>query len=201
MIAKTYYTLTSKEQDAFVEFLKEARKETSQPAHENMWDDDWKNKNHTLPYILENTDRFCNKGLYNILFDGTTVVACGGVYISAFCPELAIAGTRTWIKKDYRNKSIAREYLLPLHKEWAIENNCKAIGLTFNDYNKNIIKIWKRIRFGESRNPREPRHIFYKNFIEVPFPVSIQYTSQWLIYEQLDPLFKFDWTSIQVDNI
>lgn len=195
-----YSDLSTTQRSIFFNFLKETHEEIKQSAHENMWDDNWQNKNNTLPYILENTNRFRSKGEYNILFDNNTVVAAGGVYISPFCSELAIAGTRTWINKDYRNKSIAREYLLPAHKKWAIENGCKAVALTFNDYNKNIIKTWKRIRLGESRVPRKAYHIFYKNFIELPFPVSVQYTSQWLIYEQLDASFNFDWTSIRLDN-
>jgi hypothetical protein len=68
--------------------------------------------------------------------------------------------------------------------------------LTFNDYNKNIIKIWQRTRLGETREPRRSHHMFYKNFNEVLFPVIIQYTTQWAIYERLDDSFDFDWQTI-----
>ena len=33
--------------------------------------------------------------------------------------------------------------MLPLHKRWAIENKCEIIALSFNEYNKNIIEIFK----------------------------------------------------------
>jgi hypothetical protein len=196
MLTKSYYNLTNSENDSFIEFLKEASTETTQPAHENMWDDEWENKNNTLPYLLEKTDRFKSRGAYNIIFDNNVVVACSGIYTSAFCSDLAIAGTRTWINKDYRNKSIARDILVT-EKAWAIENKFKAVGICFNDYNKNLINIWKRIRLGEKRTPRQSHHLFYNGVNELEFPVTIQYTKQWIIFEKLDPAFDFDWELIR----
>jgi hypothetical protein len=43
---------------------------------------------------------------------------------------------------------------------------------------------------------RQSHHLFYNGAIEVDFPVTIQYTKQWVMYEQLDPSFVFDWTII-----
>jgi len=194
---RTYQDLTPIQKEAFFSFLKEARNEITQPAHENMWDDDWINNPATLPYILEKTTRFSVDGIYHIAFDSETIIGCSGVYTSTFCSELAIAGTRTWIKKEYRNLSLPRELLLPIEKSWAIKNKFKAIAVCFNDYNKNIITLWKRIRFGEKRTPRQPHHMFYNDMNELEFPVNIQYTKQWLIYEKLDPLFDFDWGIIK----
>lgn len=192
-----YSELTSSEQVKFFDFLKESSTEITQPAHCNMWADDWNNKNNTLPYILVHTDRFSKDGQYNIAFDGNVIIGCSGVYTSSFCKELAIAGTRTWIKKEYRNKSIARDILLPAEKEWAIKNKFKAIGICFNEYNKNMPKIWKKIRFGEKRTPRQSHHLFYNGVNELEFPVTIQYTKQWIMYEKLDPSFEFDWSTIK----
>ena len=192
-----YKNLTEIQHSIFFNFLKNTRKETTQPAYHNMWDDDWSNNTSTLPHLLEKTDRFKIGGNYHIIFDNDNIVGCSGIYTSAFCPELAIAGTRTWIHKDYRNNSIARNVLLPAEKAWAIENKFKAIAICFNDYNKNMPKIWKRIRFGEKRTPRQSHHIFYNGVNELEFPVTIQYTKQWVMYEKLDPVFDFDWSSIK----
>jgi|694.fasta_scaffold10038_21 hypothetical protein len=192
-----YSDMTLPQRDIFFEFLKEARKETTQPAHENMWDNDWKNKNNTLPYLLERTNRFTTGGEYHVAFDGDQIVGCSGVYTSAFCKDLAIAGTRTWVAKNYRHLSIAREILLPAEKSWAIENNFKAIAICFNDYNKNLTKIWKRLRLGEKRTPRQSHHMFFNGVNALEFPVTIQYTKQWIMYEKLDPSFDFDWDSMK----
>jgi hypothetical protein len=193
----SYQDLTPNQNQIFFEFLKEARNETTQPAHENMWDDDWNNNSATLPYLLVNTTRFTMGGKYHIAFDGDNIIGCSGIYTSAFCPDMAIAGTRTWIKKEYRNLLLPREFLLPAEKAWAIENKFKAIAICFNDYNKNLIKLWQRIRLGEKRTPRQSHHLFYNGVNELEFPVTIQYTKQWVMYEKLDPLFEFDWSTIR----
>ena len=192
-----YSALSTFQRDVFFDFLKEASLELDQPAYENMWNNDWKNKNNTLPYLLEYTNRFTSGGKYHVIFDGDQIVGCSGVYTSAFCKELAIGGTRTWVSKEYRHLSVAREVLLPAEKAWAIENNFKAIAICFNDYNKNMTKIWKRVRLGEKRTPRQLHHMFFNGVNELEFPVTIQYTKQWIMYEKLDPTFDFDWLSIK----
>ncbi len=184
----------------FYSFLKSTQLE-SKPANTNMWHDEWSNAKHTLPFILNNTERFNNgNGVYHIVFDGETIVACGGVYISNFSQDVALIGVRTWVNKIYRNQSILREHLLPIQKSWCQEKNIKIIALTFNDYNKNLIQVFQKRRLGETKEritTRQPHHLFYNNLIKVEFPVVIQYTKQWVIYETLDSTFNFDWKSIE----
>jgi hypothetical protein len=192
-----YYNLSIKERQSFYEFLKDASTEEDQPAHSNMWDLKWETKTNTLPYILTHTDRFKKNGSFYVLFDNSVVVACSGAYTSNFSNDVALLGVRTWIHRNYRHKLISREYLLPAQKAWAITTNHKIAALTFNDYNKNIIKIWNRKRLGEIRSVREPRHFGYDNVHIVDFPVNIQYTKQWVIYEKLDSNFTFDWDDIK----
>jgi hypothetical protein len=193
----TYDRIDIDQKEIFFNFLQETKKETAQPAHRNMWDDDWVNNTNTLPYLLEKTDKFKIGGIYHIAFDNSKVVGCSGVYTSAFNTDLAIAGTRTWIAKDYRNLSIAREIFLPIAKDWALRNNFKAVGICFNEYNKNIIEIWNRLRLGEERSKRQPHHFCYNGVNKVPFPVTIQYTKQWIIYEKLHIDFNFNWDTIK----
>lgn len=184
--------------DDFFNFCQQASLENTQPASINMWSNEWQDQPNTLPYILTKTDRFSEpNGEFFLLYKGNDIVGCSGVYISEFSKSIAIAGVRTWISPPYRNLALPREYLLPAQKEWAINQNLKTIALTFNEYNKNIITLWKRMRLGEKRSARESRHIFYNGLIELDFPVCIQYTKQWLIYEKLDPSCLFDWNNIQ----
>ena len=132
----------------FFSFLKKASLETSQPAYVNLWDDNWQNATHTLPYILEKTNRFNNgNGKFYILINGTDIAGCSGVYRSSFCNEVALAGTRSWISKSYRHRSLLKTHFFPTQKLWAIENGCKQIALTFNEYNKKLIEVFKRTRF------------------------------------------------------
>lgn len=201
---KTYSTLTKAEKKKFYEFCKSASLETDQPAAKNMWDDNWKTCDYTLPYILEYVHRFSSpKGEFFILFDKKEIVGCSGIYISDFDPNIAVAGVRTWINKQYRHQTLNRDYFLPIQKQWAIDKDLKIVLLTFNDYNRNIIKIFKRGRLGEQAgrtSSREPHHLFYLGLNEIEFPINVQYTKQWGIYERLDSSWDFDWTLIRFDN-
>jgi hypothetical protein len=191
-----FYELSTDQVDNFFSFLK-SQQTTNDPAWTNMWDDNWQNKANTLPYILIQTNKYNGaNGAFYVVYDDEKVVACGGVSKLATNAFIAIAGTRTWIAEEYRHQCIARNYLLPKHKAWAIKNKCKQVAVTFNEYNKNIIVIWKRNRLGENRGPREPHHLCYSNLNEVAFPVIIQYTPQWVIYEKLDVDWQFNWQCI-----
>lgn len=195
-IFKNYYELNDIDKKLFFNFLNNAANEIKQPAHENMQTNNWANKTNTLLYILEKTDRFKN-GLFSVLFDDNKVAACSGSYISDFSKEVAILGVRTWIASGYRNKLVSRDYILPYQRQWAVNNNCKIVALTFNEYNKNLIKLWNRIRLGESRPARKLHHFGYKNLSTLDFPVTIQYTKQYVLYEKINDNFEFDWSNIR----
>ena len=193
-----YYNLNDAQHALFVKFLQECHDEVSQPAHENMWDNDWENKPNTLFYILNKTNRYEHNGCYNVLFENNQIIACSGCYTSSFHPKILISGSRTWIHKSHRHRLLAREYLLPFEKKYGISNNYSCIILTFNDYNKNLIHLWVRKRLGESRTIRQPKHFGYNGVNIVDFPVTINYTKQYVIYEILDPSFYFNWQSISI---
>lgn len=192
----SYYSLTEVEQKYFLNYLSQVQDKS--PAFENMWDDDWSNKPNTLPYILERTDKFkCTNGDYFIIYDEDNITGMGGVYYSSFNKFIALAGVRTWVNPRYRNRALLKENLLPYHRAWAMKNNCRLIALTFNDYNKNIIEIFKRNRAG---TPRLEHNLFYNGLIEVKFPVMILKTPQWVIYEKLDLDWEFNWNIIKADQ-
>jgi len=197
---EVYESLTEFQKLGFYYFCENASKETNQPANVNMWHWDWRNQSNTLPYILEYTNRFKEpNGVFHVMSIGDTMVACGGVYISDFSPNVAILGARTWVHERYRNQQLIRNYILPEQKKWAVEHGASCLALTFNEYNKNISVLFKRTRMGEDHNRlhnREPKHLFYNNFNEVPFPVTIQHTQQYVIYENLSNEV-FDWSALK----
>lgn len=197
----SYNSLTKKQKKEFFNFCKNESYEITQPAYSNMWSEHWENETNSLLYLLEATDRFDSPdGEFNIVYCGNEIAAVGGVYKSNFNNAISLAGTRAWASKPYRNTQIFRNVLLPYHKQWSIKSGCKAVALCFNDYNKNIINTFKRTRLGEKRtvSDREPHHLFYTGLHEVEFPVVIQYTPQWVIYEKLDADWNYDWKEISV---
>ena len=198
MNVKTYQSLTVQEKTYFFDYLSKIG--TNEPATVNMYDIDYEHKPNTLPYILNNTNRFVgDNGNYYILYDKENIIACSGVYKSDFDENIIIAGSRTYVDVNYRNRSILRDYILTEHKKWAIENNGKIILLCFNEYNKNVIEVFKRRRLGETLdriNTRTSKHLFYNGLNELDYPVNIQYTKQYIIYEKLSD-YEYNWSNIK----
>lgn len=197
----SFYSLTPEEKQNFYMFCKEQSAELSQPAAINMWHDEWILHDNTLPYMLEMGLRFQKPlGDFNILMLDSKFIACGGIYQSAFCSDISIAGCRTWVSKEFRNNNLIRDWLLPAQKQWSIDHNYKMVCISFNEYNRNIINTFKRTRLGEGRktSDRKPHHLFYTGLHEVQFLTNIQCTPQWVIYEKLDPNYSFNWELIKV---
>lgn len=192
----SFYTLSKKEQQLFFDFCKVSYYSSVLPAAANMWHEKWEEHPNTLPFLLLKTNRFKNKGEFFVITDNNKFVACGGVYVSDFSDDIAIAGTRCWVDTCYRNKLIVREILLPQHKIWCIKNNIKQIALSFNNYNKSLIATFKRQSIAGYKSKRKPHHLFFKNFNELSFLVTVRNTKQWVIYEKLDDTWEFNWRSI-----
>lgn len=205
-IVKPYQSLTKEEHEQFYRFLAVQSQETDQPASENMWADDWENKPGTVPYLLNKTGDFIkgNGEMFVVILKSSgKVIGMSGISRSHFHEDIALGGVRTWIKSSMRNRGLPREHLLPRQKHWAIKYNYKIVALTFNEYNKNIIQIFKRSRFNEpldKEKGRLPRHLFYNGLMEVPFPVKIMGKKQWVIYEKFDHNWDFDWETIRWDD-
>jgi len=143
--------------------------------------------------LFETLSRF---KLFNLVYDGNMPIACGGTYISDFDPDFAFIGVRSYILPEYKHKQIIRNYILTAHKQWAIDNTIKAIGVSFNEYNKNMIRFWDKARLSITKQERLPQHLFYSNFNEVPFPLEIRNTKQYVAYEKLEN-WEYDWKSLK----
>jgi len=185
--------------DKFEEFCKTASLDTKQPAASNMYNENWEVKPNTLPYKIFVEQLYAPpKGTFTLLLDDqNNIIACSGAYRSEFCPDLLIAGARTWVIEGYRNRRLVRDYLLPADRKFAVDNGYKAVALSFDFYNKNLAKLWQQARLGGKRATRQSHHMFYNGLIEVEFPVVIQNSPQWVIYEKLTENWEFKWESIK----
>ena len=158
---------------------------------ESLLDD----KNKTTYNMKELMNTLYRFGTFNIVYDREKAIACGGAYVSEFDPNFALIGVRSYVLPEYKNKLVIRNYILTEHKKWAIQNGMQAIGLSFNEYNKNAIKLWSKPRLGSTKLVREPNHFGYLNLNEVPFPVTIQNTKQYVLYENLNS-WLYEWENI-----
>jgi hypothetical protein len=178
--------------DDVLEFCKNQFDEST--VSNNMWSENWMHDSSTLLYILQKNERFSkDSGTFHLLYDDDTIIGCGGVYISDFSPHVAIAGNRTWIDKKYRNLQYMKNYILVENKAWVTKKAVDVIALSFNSYNKNVIKLFIK---GMNIGTRTERHVFYNNFNILDFSVIIQHTPQWVIYENLTD-FRYDWTTLR----
>ena len=191
---KRYSELSSAQRTKFWQVLEQQCIEDASPAMVNMSSAEWRTDSATLRYLLEVDNKFA-EGDYYILYLNREPVASGGVYLSEWHRDIAMAGIRTWVHTLHRNKFLAAEYILPACKSWAVKNNCKIVTLTFNEYNRRLITTWTRIRAGERADrikQRRPDMMFYSGVKQVDKAVKINYTKQWVIYEQLVPM-EFNW--------
>ena len=195
-IFENNYHITHK--DKILEYCCNAFEEKTEPSHVNMWHKDWKNINSTFPYLLYNSNRFSNgNGDMFVLFDDDdNILAVSGVNISEFDNNVALGGVRTWLNKDMRGQFVVGRYLLPIQLKWATEVGCKIVALTFNDYNKRLIPYFARSGFGIQKK-RNPNSMFYNGQHILDFPVTINYTKQWVIYHKIDETYFPDWDSIK----
>lgn len=181
----------------FFSFCKSAFEEKDQPAHTNMWDDNWQTNDNTLLYHLFISKRLCSEtGETFVLKKDDNIIAVSSIYVSPFDSKVAIGGVRSWVINEYRGKFMIGRYLLPLQLAWAKNKNLKIIALTFNEYNHKLINYFKRSGFGIKKN-RNPNSLFYNGLHEVGFPINLQYTKQWAIYHKIDENYIPDWNNIR----
>ncbi len=200
---KSFSSLSDKERHIVFEYIKHvALEEAKDLAAVNMWNPDWENDPKTLMYMLCKTDTLTgDNGEYYLIFDELGEVACSaGVYRSEFDKSFGVA-TRLWVRKKYRNLRLGGVTVLKAVRKWCIEHNCKACGLTLNQYNRHIVTVYKRKGVGVSFKPSlKEDEFFYNGITEVDFPVTIKYTKQWVAYEKLDSMYEFDWESIRAND-
>jgi hypothetical protein len=190
------YYLTHK--DLILDYCKQAFSEKEQPGHVNMWHHDWEEQIATLPYLLYCSDRFSNNnGEMFLLFDNNNnIVGISGVNVSEFDKNVALGGVRTWLDKDLRGQFVMGRYVLPHQLSWATGLSLKTLALTFNDYNKRLIPYFTRSGLGIQKK-RKPGSLFYNGQYALDFPVTINYTKQWIIYHKIDENYMPNWDSIK----
>lgn len=184
-------------QNRFLDFCQSAYQLKADPAHVNMWRDNWVNRPETLPYILFKSEKFSqDKGEFFVLEIDGNIEAVSGIYRSEFDEKVAIGGVRSWVNQNYRGKFLIGRYVMPWQVSWAKDNHYKTIALTFNEYNKKLINYFVRSGFGIEKK-RNEKSLFHKGVNVVPFSVKIQNTEQWAIYDKLDTDYEPSWEKIK----
>ena len=179
-----------------LEWCDRISKEDEKPAAYNMRIDNWENEKDTLAHILWNKTRFDGRGEYFFLEYRGRIIAGSGIYRSDFHNQVAIGGVRAFINKEFRSQFLLARHVLPAQLAWATPKDYKAILLTFNDYNKNMIKMFTKTGLGVKKN-RTPDMLFYNGVHVIDYPILIKNVPQWAIYHKIDESFDFNWQTIK----
>lgn len=190
------YYITHK--DAILNYCKQAYTEKDQPGHANMWHPEWENIPATFPYIVYSSNRFKNSnGIMLLLVDeNDNILGTSGANVSEFDRNVVLGGVRTWLNKELRGQFMMGRHVLPHQLSWATELGFKTLALTFNDYNKRLLPYFARSGLGIKKK-RMPGSLFYNGQHILDFPVTINYTKQWVVYHKIDELYQPDWESIR----
>ena len=158
------------------------------PGSVNLDTVNWENKPHTLLHTLIKEKRFNSESRSNYLLleKGDHYIAGSGFYPLKNDHNVCILSTRTYVIKTERGKLLNGYFLLPEQIKLAKELNYKSLILTFNEYNLWLKKSIHRASFNQSKFAGLKIPDSYKNWKPLDYPVTIQYTKQWCLYQHLD---------------
>ena len=154
--------------------------ESGHPAEINMRYSDWESNPASLFYLIYKEQRLVgSSGQYFVLNDNGNTAAGSGVYVK---DNTAILLVRSWIIPEFRSKWLLHEHLLPLQLTWARSQAAKDAMITVNEYNKNLLVIFKRAM----RSERHPMSKWYKDAVISDEPEIIKNVPQWTVKFNLD---------------
>lgn len=166
-------TILPDELDHLAKFLKEC--DTSDdPAAVNM---QWQEPAGFL-YNVKTKQRWCRgQGQIFLILDQDRPVAISCVEFPERSYSWAVAGVRTWITPAYRSRQLAN-FFLNKHLQWAAQQNCNFMLLTFNDYNR---AAWLAV----DRDPKYRRAANWSDWWDdcyaVPKKIEVRHTLQWCV--------------------
>jgi hypothetical protein len=158
---------------------------------ENIYHENWEEKSNTLPYLIYKSNQFKENGDFFIKLycDNKVqkVAMTSGVYISDFDKNVAVINVRFSVAPFYLGvTSWFKKPMTPYVTNWAIKNNCKAVLVTVNEYNRKILPVL--VRTGLSTD----------NKVEIlPFPIYYKYTKQYCCYSYIDKNYEIDWECLK----
>lgn len=176
--------------------------ETTSPKIATNWKvTEWELEPACLLHVLLIQQRFDTGGLC-LLYEDDSIVAISGFYQSDIHPDIHIFGVRAWVLQEKRRNLLIAENILPLQLNRMIQNEAKIGVITFTDRTKSFATLIER----SNKNYVEGKPLFffgdrypqlYRDMRMVPYPVTINFTKQWILVKKLDTHFDFDFESIK----
>ena len=117
--------------------------------------------------------------MFSLLYDNNKLIGFAGAY--KHTNDILICLIRAYTRKKYRSKTLLGTYILPEEIKFAKEIGCEKAWLTFNDYNKDIYNMLKRVSKGKGviLGTKTPNIFKQATFYEEP--MIIQNTMQYVV--------------------
>lgn len=168
----------------------------------NMDPVDYENKPHTLLYKLY-VEKVFDSGGYGLYIENEQVLGGSGYYASSWHPDLYVYAVRSYTPpnmfKKYSMSDMMYEQMELIKNRGG---NCCMI--TWNEYNIPLMN-----RFLYVNQPENHKYSFCENGLWyrktgvriqphqlLEFPVTYNYTKQWVTYIMFDQKFESEFTSI-----
>lgn len=182
---------------ALTRFCKRAELDSS-PTSENMAFTNWQINNASLLYLLKIEQRLTwPKGCFYIVYEKNDIVACSGLYISEFSPDIIIGGVRAYTLSEFRTKYIHGNIIFPKQIQTAKEKGAKLFLLSFNSYNDKLYKFIVRGSQGKGTAFGLGFSDTYKNFQLHDKQIIIKNVPQTILKLPLEENYEYDFSNIE----
>jgi len=185
-------TITESEIQSIIEFCDSNSNDSNYRYQHHTFEQD-KNNWYTLMFkegrFLKDIGGLC------VAYEGDNIIAISGYSQSDINPNIFIGGIRTLKAVDHRDFSTIIEYIIPYQRQTIIDRGGRCViflietekQASFYRLARNM-SVRKRIK-NEDRN-------YYTTFSTLDYPIHINNSILNVVYEYLDPNYKFDWQSL-----
>lgn len=191
--------LSSELGQMLVRLCKTADDEDSTTAR-NLQTINWAERPETLLHCIYKEKRFDSpEGKLFVLSENGEIVSVGGIYRTEFCPQsIAVGAARTYTHPQRRNQFWHGEYLIPAQIKWATDQKIAQIIFSVNTDNQRLFNFLKRATEQKAGVLGRALPEIYKKLELHPRPIILKNTVQQIFKLQLDPDFKWDYSSLEV---
>lgn len=183
-----------------IKLCKTADDEDSVTAR-NLQTINWAERPETLLHCIYKEKRFDSpEGKLFAVVENTEMVSVGGIYRMEFCPQsIAVGAARTYTHPQRRNQFWHGDYLIPAQIEWATEQKISQIIFSVNTDNQRLFNFLKRASEQKAGVLGRTLPDIYKKLELHSRPIMLKNTVQQIFKLNLDPNFKWNYSSLEVD--
>lgn len=161
----------------------------------------WETKNSSFLYVFLKTNRFSKEnGGVVLVEDNGELSGMSGFNRSDFDPAVFILGARTIIDQKFRHELYMSTYIIPAQMAH-VSGQAKMILFLFDTDNPfSLYHVFVNSKLNLFLKDKLASFAaLYDGLTALPFPVTVNNTTQNVLYIKLDRAFDFDWNRIKAN--